>query len=81
MSVVVALVHGCVYSGVWIKRGEMRMIQIIVKDKFFCNGKSFDQLIGVEATREEAIEYVARLIYREPKMDNYVIEFKDFDKA
>jgi hypothetical protein len=49
------------------------MYQIIKEHAFFCNGKSYNQLIGVEESRETAIEKLARLVIKEPSLKNLSI--------
>ena len=53
------------------------MYQLIKEDAFFCNGKSFDQLLGVFETHREAGIALDKYIDENLKNLNYSIIVKE----
>ncbi len=52
------------------------MYKIYKEQAFFCNGKAFDQLLGVEATIQEAKLYIKKLIDEDFLLKHYSIIIK-----
>jgi hypothetical protein len=53
------------------------MYQILIKDLFCCNGKSFDQLIGVEGSLPDATARLIELNKQDFRLKNYWVEIKE----